>query len=103
MGRFDTDKHDLIVAVLDHLDIRYRPSHLGWQKVSCPSEFHARGDRNPSASVHLRYGKFHCHACGLHGDGFDLMLEVEGLQALDVLSMLGVEAGDGKEESDWLL
>lgn len=32
---------------------------------------HRRGDRNPSCSVNLEHGAWHCHACGAAGGAFD--------------------------------
>jgi hypothetical protein len=32
---------------------------------------HQRGDRDPSCSVNLEHGAWHCHACGASGGAFD--------------------------------
>ncbi len=92
-------------AVLEHYGVRYPHTYTptGWRKVSCPSDWHAHGDRNPSASVHLGIGRFVCFGCTLRGDGFDLMLELEDMQVLEVLKLFGGEKMTKKEESDWLL
>ncbi len=34
-------------------------------------EAHRRGDRDPSCSVNLEHGAWHCHACGARGGAFD--------------------------------
>jgi hypothetical protein len=34
-------------------------------------EAHQRGDRDPSCSVNLEHGAWHCHACGASGGAFD--------------------------------
>jgi hypothetical protein len=34
-------------------------------------EAHRRGDRDPSCSVNLEHGAWHCHACGAAGGAFD--------------------------------
>ena len=34
-------------------------------------EAHRRGDRDPSCSVNLEHGAWHCHACGAKGGAFD--------------------------------
>jgi hypothetical protein len=99
---FDVDKGDLMRNVLDHLNIRYRREYRGWQKVRCPSDNHRHGDRNPSASVNVPIGQYHCHACDLKGDGFDLMLRVEGLKAKDALVALGGSVVSKRVESEWL-
>jgi hypothetical protein len=34
-------------------------------------EDHRRGDRDPSCSVNLEHGAWHCHTCGAYGGAFD--------------------------------
>ena len=98
---FNIDKAQLMELILDRYDTGYRRTGSGWQKIRCINEAgHAMGDRHPSASVHLEYGYYQCFACGLRGDGFDLMLELEGVKAKDVLDSLHLEPG--KEESEFL-
>src|SRR3990167_8188764 len=105
MSLFDTtDKQALMVAALTHLGVRFREHRQGWQKVSCPSAFHVRGDRNPSASVNVEAGLFPCHARPLRGDGFDLMRGVENLDARAVLALLGLTQEDGRDMiGGWVL
>jgi hypothetical protein len=49
----------------------------GWARaeasVRCfaDPDAHNRGDRDPSCSVNLEHGAFHCHACGAKGGAFD--------------------------------
>lgn len=49
----------------------------GWAKteasVRCfaDPEAHSRGDRDPSCSINLEHGAWHCHACGAAGGAFD--------------------------------
>jgi hypothetical protein len=49
----------------------------GWARteasVRCfaDRDAHQRGDRNPSCSVNLQHGAWHCHACGAKGGAFD--------------------------------
>jgi len=89
-------------GVLDHLGVRYRHPRWGWQPVRCPNEDgHRHGDRNPSASVNIPLGRFYCHACLLHGDGFDLMMTLEHKDAQATMTALGI--APGKEESEWLI
>jgi len=91
------DKSALLAETLDHFQVRYRRERTGWQKIRCPNvAAHGHADRNPSASIHLGAGKFHCFACGLRGDGFDLMLEIEGKMAKDVDF-----STEKKPESEW--
>ena len=107
MGRtqsavFGRDKTALLEEVLERYAARYRPHHSGNQKLSCINQdAHPNGDRNPSASVNLNKGLYHCFACGLSGDGYDLMLELEGMKAKDVNATL--RPGAVKEEPEWLI
>jgi len=104
MTFFDTDKPALIEAVLEYLGVRYRRERRGWQKVRCFGPAHARGDRNPSASVSLSEGRYKCFACEMEGDGFDLMLKAEGLMAPEAMAALGMVPGTKKKEvEDWIL
>jgi len=49
----------------------------GWARreasVQCfaDPDAHRRGDRDPSCSVNLDHGAWHCHACGAKGGAFD--------------------------------
>ena len=49
----------------------------GWARteasVQCfaDPDVHRRGDRDPSCSVNLDHGAWHCHACGAKGGAFD--------------------------------
>ena len=98
---FDADKTELLINVLERFNTKYRRTHVGWQQVKCINETaHAHGDSNPSASANLPLGYFTCHACGLKGDGFSLMLELEGMKAKEVLELF--KQGSKKEES-WLV
>lgn len=98
---FNVDKSELLRKVLDKLQVRYGQK-TGWQQVHCPHTLaHAQGDRNPSCAVHLGYGKIHCHACGLHGDAFDLAHEVLGLSPKDTLKFVNTKPGE--QESEWLI
>lgn len=46
-----------------------------WEAVRCP--FH--DDGHASASYNDVIGQFYCHACGVHGDIFDLIQSEEGI------------------------
>lgn len=98
---FGADREAVLRGALDYLHVRYNAHRPGWQKVSCPGPAHAHGDRNPSASVNVAAGKFFCHACGLHGDGFDLMLVVAEMPATEVMRLLSISPE--KEVDEWLL
>ena len=88
MSLFDTDKTELLMFVLDRYQCSYKPSRMGWQKIRCiDKNAHLHGDRNPSASVSLSIGRYHCFSCGLEGDGYELMLHLEGKGVKDVNAM----------------
>ncbi len=97
MGVFDQDKTELLLRVLDHLGAQV-PTRQGWTSVHCINPGHP--DRSKSGSVNIGRGYFHCHACGLSGDGFDILQDIEGLNAKQVLETLGLK--EGEEESEWL-
>ena len=49
----------------------------GWARTEASircfagADAHQRGDRDPSCSVNLEHGAWHCHACGARGGAFD--------------------------------
>ena len=101
VSRFQVDKAELMERVLDRYAARANRNRTGWQKVSCINETaHTHGDRNPSASVNLTIGKYHCFACGLAGDGFDLLLELEQVKADKALQALDLKPGE--RDNGWL-
>ena len=97
---WNVDKTELMAAVFDHFG-KVMPYRAGWAAVNCISPDHS--DSHASASVNANKGRYNCHACGLSGDGFDVMLETEGMKASKVLVTLGVAEGSKKEEeNEWL-
>lgn len=94
---FDVDKTELMRLVLDRYDTP-SPMRSGWSSIRCIHPDHP--DRSKSAGVNLGRGKFRCHACGLAGDGFDIMQQIEGLGVKDVLGMFGLKGAE--EETEWL-
>lgn len=96
------DKSELMEAVLDRYNIHFKPTRSGWQPIRCPNELgHVHGDTNPSASLHLAYGAINCHACGLKGDAYSIIMDIEQLDFKSALELLG--GTDVIEESDWVL
>jgi hypothetical protein len=65
----------------------------GWARteasVRCfaEPEAHRRGDRNPSCSVNLDHGAWHCHGCGAHGGAFDAAI-VAGYSHRDAIELM---------------
>ena len=99
------DKGALLRACLDHLGVDYRPGRSGRQQVKCPGGMHVRGDQRPSASVDLIHGSFRCFGCGLSGDGYDILKELEGLDFHQVNELVKLEPSkvEEKQEADkWL-
>lgn len=96
------DKSELMEVVLDRYNIRFNGSKNGWQPIRCPNEgAHTHGDTNPSCSLHLGYGSVNCHGCGLKGDGYSVLMEIEGIDFIRAKEQLGTI--NVAEESDWVL
>lgn len=103
MSLFSTDKSALLSWVLDYYHVEYKPTRLGWQKVRCMNPMgHVHGDRNPSASVNLEHGWFHCFSCGLEGDGYTIMNTLEGWKVNQVNEAFGGEPVTTNESDVWL-
>jgi len=99
---YTTDKPLLMRLVLDHHNVHYHDGRHGYQKISCPGPMHANGDRHPSASVNMTDGMFTCFACGMRGDGYDLMEEMHGYTAKNVNEMFGLEGAKEGADDTWL-
>jgi hypothetical protein len=74
-----------MTQTLPGADIRGFYDHLGialpgWSRLEAPArcfagpDAHHRGDRDPSVSVNLVTGAWHCHGCGAEGGAFDAAL-----------------------------
>lgn len=97
MSLFSTDKSELIMWVMDHYGVRYRESKRGWQKVSC----FLHRDRNPSASLNIGTGYYHCFSCQKAGDGYELLHDLEGWDVKKVNEVVKLEPErDDIDESD---
>lgn len=95
MTLFDCDKSTLMERVLERHGAMV-PTRLGWAPLQCINgEAHSHGDKDKSASVNMQHGYYNCHACGLKGDGWDLMFQLEGLDVKQARSALGYEQGTG--------
>lgn len=99
-----SQKSELLKAFLEERGVRIPFGLGGWRKVSCFNDpAHPRGDRNPSASVNLSTGRYHCFACGISGDVYDLLQLLEGLDFKAARASLDVKAGQTKPKEDtWL-
>lgn len=76
-----TDKPD-ITAILEYYGGTV-PVRLGWAKMKCP--FHE--DSHASAAVNLRENAFKCHGCQMKGDGFAIIMQKEGVQFREAISI----------------
>ena len=89
------DKSELIQKVLTRYGAKYNPTRNRWQPVKCiDTHAHSHGDSNPSASVNIQLGEYVCHACGLRGDGYGLLMKLEGVTFKEALDQLGKPIGD---------
>src|SRR5688572_5012650 len=62
----------------------------------CP--FH--GEKTPSFHADDRKGRYHCFGCGVSGDHFKFLVDVEGLSFPDAVAELAAEAGIPLPERD---
>ena len=95
------DKPDLMLKVLDRYDVRYETSRHGWQSVRCPNELaHSHSDENPSCRLNLTLGLMRCMGCDLNGDGYNVIMAIEGVDFKTALDQAGKVRDE--TESDWL-
>jgi DNA primase len=86
--------------VLDRYGVQYG-YRLGWQAVRCPNRM-VHDDQHPSAGVNLTEGAFVCHTCGLKGDAFAVLMELEGIDFPTALRELGQDGKGPAEEPMWV-
>jgi DNA primase len=67
------DKHS-IADYLRHIGAAVPAEGHGWRKIKCP--FH--NDSHASAGINFEENRFKCHACGVGGDVYDLIIYKEG-------------------------
>lgn len=96
-------------AILSHLDFRaFYKAHLpnlkenGTTEATALCPFH--DDHNPSLSVNLENGLYHCFACGAKGDVFRFYQDLKKADFKTALAELGriagVEAGPGNGQGE---
>ena len=97
-------KSEVLQRYLTEKGVDYHPARMGWQKVSCFSdEGHPHGDRNPSASVNLVTGHYHCFGCELAGDVYDLVMVLESLSYPEAKQRFGGDEGKAPPpEPTWI-
>ena len=82
------DKSELLMSVLDRYEVRYNANKSGEQSISCPNkDVHA--DRRPSCSLNITKGVLYCQGCGLSGDAYSVMMEIEGIEFRQATEQLG--------------
>jgi hypothetical protein len=84
------DKSELMIQTLDRYEIRYNPGRNAEQSIHCPNQDgHARGDKRPSCSLNLGKGVLFCQGCGLSGDAYSVIMQIEGIDFKQVTEQLG--------------
>lgn len=68
------EKHS-IQPVLEHYGAINLRETWGWQKMKCV----VHEDSTASASVNVTENAFACHACGVKGDTYKIIMEKEGV------------------------
>jgi len=97
-----SDKTETLITVLDRYQTRYNPNRNGEQSISCPNtEAHTHGDRNPSCSLNLGKGVLYCQGCGLSGDAYSIIMQIEHIEFLEATEQIGKPRVE--IESDWLI
>ena len=69
----ENEKHS-IKDYLIYIGAQIPSDGYGWRKIKCP--FH--NDSHASAGVNYDENRFKCHACGVGGDVYDLIMHKEG-------------------------
>ncbi|MEU1353863.1 CHC2 zinc finger domain-containing protein [Streptomyces cinnamoneus] len=65
----------------------------GWQKILCP----IHPETNPSAAVNTSKGKWHCFACALTEDSWDVVQREEGLSFRESIDLAAERFGRSSE------
>jgi DNA primase len=85
-----------VVETLEALGVN-RISQRGDEVTfSCPQDFHARGDRNPSASINKKTLAYHCFSCGSSGNLFTLVADVENVSVAIAIRWIREKFASGK-------
>lgn len=90
------------MQVLDRYGVKYFTGRSGWQSIRCPNTWgHARQDLTPSARANLTVGMFACMGCQLKGDGYSILMQIEGVGFPEAKTILGTVVDTA--ESEYLL
>lgn len=91
-----TEQEYDVVETLEALGVN-RISERGDEVTfSCPQDFHARGDRNPSASINKETLAYHCFSCGSSGNLFTLVADVENISVAVAIRWIREKFYSGK-------
>lgn len=78
------------------LALKGKPTAQGWILAVCP----LHGDSEPSLSVNLKHGGFHCFGCGEKGDLISFHAKLNRLSFRDAIDDLArrylLTIGDGR-------
>lgn len=77
---------DLVAVVSDHTSLKRAGARL---KGLCP--FHQ--ERTPSFTVDPQRGLFHCFGCGVGGDVYTFLRQIEGLEFVEAVELLARRTG----------
>lgn len=80
------DRIDIVQLIGEYINLK--KAGANW-KANCP--FH--NEKSPSFMVHAEKQIWHCFGCGKGGDVFSFVQEMEGLEFVEVLKLLGKRAG----------
>lgn len=102
----DLDKSAAMVALFERYD-EVMPPGYSWVAVHCINPEHL--DEEESASVNPIVGAYRCHGCGLKGDAYAILQNLENVDFRQAVDLLGSERSspdsDGKRKVgrfDWL-
>ena len=84
-----SDSKHSIVPILEHYGAKGIRESWGWQKIKCP----IHEDGIASASVNAEENVFVCHACGIKGDTYKIIMEKEGVGFREAISIAEGIAG----------
>ena len=84
-------KHS-IQPVLEHYGATNLRETWGWQKMKCV----VHEDSTASASVNVTENAFACHACGVKGDTYKIIMEKEGVGYREAIAIAEGITGESR-------
>ncbi|WP_205698063.1 DNA primase [Conexibacter sp. SYSU D00693] len=101
MARYTADSRDKVREAVDMVDLvstRTELKRAGGGRFTGRCPFHE--ERTPSFSVNADDGLYHCFGCGVGGDMFTFVREMEGLDFVGALEWLAARYGVELEVED---